>query len=160
MVISLIAALGNNKVIGIKNTLPWRMPADMRYFKELTAHKPIIMGKNTYDSIGRPLPNRLNIVLSREPENIPGCVIAHSVEEAIVAAGKSEEIMVIGGASVYKQFMPVAGRLYLTFINHDFEGDAYFPDFDLKDWRELTRADFKADVENPYDYSFVILEKL
>lgn len=160
MTISIIAAVAKNRVIGMNNSLPWHLPADMRHFRALTMGKPIIMGKKTFESLGKPLPQRLNIVLSDERDYQPaGCVVVHSLEEAIAVAGKSKEVMIGGGASVYKQFMEKADRLYLTVIHQEFEGDAYFPEVDPAHWREVRRVDGKADEKNPYDYSFVVFER-
>jgi dihydrofolate reductase len=160
MIISLIAALGNNNVIGKSNSLPWHLPADLKHFKDNTSGKPVIMGKATYESIGKPLPNRTNIILSNDPNfEIPGATVVHSIEDSIRAAGNAPEVMIVGGASIYRQFLPLADRLYITRIYHDFEGDAYFPDFDLKEWKETERTDHKADDKNPYDYSFLIFER-
>ena len=147
-------------MIGKRNALPWYLPADLGHFKEITTGKPVIMGKNTYESIGRPLPNRLNIVLSDDHNyKIEGCVVANSLEEALDYVKEAEEVMIIGGALVYKQFLPVAKRMYLTRVYHDFEGDVYFPEFDEKEWQEISREDFMADAKNPYDYSFLTLER-
>ncbi len=160
MIISIIAAIGNNRVIGIKNSLPWHFPADLEYFKKNTIGKPVIMGAKTFESIGKSLPNRKNIILSDDPDfKASGCLIAHSIEEALKQAEESEEIMIAGGVSIYKQFLPLANRLYLTFIHHDFEGDSFFPEFDLNDWKEIRRIDNEPDKENPYSYSFVVFEK-
>ncbi len=129
--ISLIAAMGKNRVIGVGGTLPWKLPADMKRFRWLTAHHPIIMGRKTFESIGKPLPNRTNIVVTRQPEfSALGCIITPSLEAAIekaVAAPGADEIFIIGGGEIYKQAMNIAGRIYLTVIEKEFEGDAYFP---------------------------------
>ncbi len=160
MIISIIVAVAKNRVIGKRNALPWHLPADLGHFREITTGKPVIMGKNTYNSIGRPLPNRLNIVLSDEKNlKIEGCTVAKSLEEALGYVRRAEEVMIIGGASVYKQFLAVAKRMYLTRVHHDFEGDVYFPEFDENEWREVSREDFGANLKNPYDYSFVTLER-
>jgi len=162
--ISIIAALGCNNVIGTNNSLPWSLPADLRHFKILTKNKPIIMGSKTFESIGMALPQRDNIVLTRDAKyTAPGCKIATSIEHAVSLAKQSEmgdEIMICGGASVYKQFLPMTDRMYLTFIDNDFEGDTYFPEFDKTEWRALERKDHKADEKNLYDYFFLILEKI
>ncbi len=135
------------------------MPADLRHFKELTVGKPVIMGRKTYQTIGRPLPDRLNIVLSEMPEEIPGCMVAHSVEEALRRAGNAPEIMIIGGATVYKQFLPQTERMYLTRIDHAFEGDIYFPEYNEHEWREISREEHVPDEKNPYPYAFIRLVK-
>ena len=160
--ISIIAAIGNNNIIGIKNSLPWRLPADLKYFKNMTLGKPIVMGLKTFESVGgKPLPGRKNIILSNDKNyKAPKeCIIARSIEELLKITYNDKEVMICGGASVYKQFLPIADRLYLTFIHHSFDGDIYFPEFDINQWKEIKRIDNKADDKNPYDYSFVIFER-
>lgn len=161
MIISLIAAMGRNRVIGTHNKLPWDMPADMKRFRHLTRGKPIIMGMKTFVSIGRVLPDRLNIVLTRDPDwQAPeGAITAHSPEEAIKIAEGHEEVMVIGGEQIFRIFLPLAHKIYLTLIEHDFEGDARFPEFDIKDWRETERIPHEADEKNPYPYTFLTLKR-
>lgn len=158
MIISLIAAIGRNKVIGRDNSLPWKLPEDMKRFKELTSGKPVIMGRKTFESIGKPLPNRKNIILTREKNyKVDDCVVVNSVDEALKAAKGSEEVMIIGGAQIYKEFLPIANKMYLTFIDEDFEGDAYFPEFDRKEWKEVSRENKKSDN---LKFSFVVLERM
>lgn len=166
MTISIIAAVANNNVIGNKNQLPWKLPADMRHFRELTMGKPVIMGSLTYESIGRPLPGRDNIVLTKDPEyKAPGCKIACSLDEALALAENSEmgqqarEAMICGGASVYRQYLPRADRMYLTLIEADFEGDAFFPEFDMQEWEEEERTCREPDQNNKYKYSFLTLKR-
>lgn len=160
MIISIIAAVADNMVIGINNSLPWNLPADMEYFRKTTFGKSIIMGAKTFKSIGKALPGRKNIVLSNDSDyKAEGCVVTGSIEEALKQTEGSEEVMVAGGASVYRQFLPLANRLYLTFIHHNFEGDSFFPEFDRNKWQEVKRIDNKADENNPFDYSFVVFEK-
>lgn len=160
MTISLIAAMADNRVIGIDNTLPWHLPADLRHFKKITMGKPILMGRKTYESIGKPLPGRTNIIVTTDRGyQAPGCIVVHSIDEALGATQESEEVMVIGGASFYEQLLPRADRLYLTLIHADFAGDAYFPDIDPTQWREIGRTDGEPDETNPYRYSFVVLER-
>ena len=160
MIISIIAAVADNMVIGNNNSLPWNLPADLDYFKKNTLNKPVIMGAKTFESIGKVLPDRKNIILSFDIDyKAEGCIVATSIESALKEVGENEEVMIAGGASVYKQFLPLANKLYLTFIHHDFDGDTYFPEFDIKQWKEIKRIDNKADEKNPYSYSFVILEK-
>jgi len=169
MIISLIAAMGRNRVIGNKNTLPWELPADIKRFRKLTKGKMVIMGKSTFDSIGKPLPNRTNIVVTKQEIEVPGCVITHSIDGAILhgyaGTGKDDttpwdEIMVIGGASIYAQFLPHANRLYITYIDENFEGDAWFPIFENPDvWEETERVSHNPDEKNKYAYTFVIYER-
>ena len=159
-VISIIVAIGNNWVVGINNKLPWDLPADMEHFRRLTVGKPIIMGQKTFESIGKPLPGRTNIVLTLDKDFHPqGCTISHSIEEAVEAAKDFEEVMICGGVSIYKQFLPLADRMYLTRIEGDFEGDAFFPEFNWGDWKEVERVEHLADENNPYKYSFITLER-
>ena len=159
MIISLIAAMDKNRVIGKNNTLPWSMPADLKRFREITKGKPVIMGRKTFESIGRPLPDRLNIVMTRDKNyRAKGCVMVHSVEEAIAAAGDAAEIMVIGGAEIFGQFLPLADKMYLTIIDAEFEGDTFFPEYDPKEWKKITWQEFPADLKNPHPSVFLILE--
>jgi len=166
MVISIIAAIGNNRVIGNKNRLPWNLSADMEHFRKLTKGKPIIMGSLTFESIGKALPGRDNIVLTRDPDyKAPGCKIAYSLQEALLLAENSplgkrtKEVMICGGVSIYKQYLPRTDRMYLTTIEGDFEGDAFFPEFNMKEWEEKERISYEADENNPYRYSFLTLER-
>ena len=162
MIISMISAVAENRVIGNKNSLPWHLPADFKYFKEATLGKTIVLGLNTFKSIGeKPLPDRKNIILNNDINYVPpeGCFVAHSIEELIKMTENEPEVMICGGASVYKQFLPLAKRLYLTYIHKSFDGDTYFPEVDMEEWKEVKRTDFKADEKNKYDYSFVILER-
>jgi dihydrofolate reductase len=157
-----VAAMSENRVIGYRKQLPWKhMAADLHRFKTVTMGKPILMGRSTYDSIGKPLSGRCNIVITRDPELCaPGCVIVNSIERAIEAAGYSEEIYIIGGASLYEHLLPRAQRIYLTHIHHKFDGDTYFPELNMKEWKEVAREAHKADDKNPYPYTFVTLDRI
>lgn len=157
--LSAIVAMSENRVIGINNQLPWRLPADLNHFKTITTGHPIIMGRKTYESIGRPLPNRTNIILTRDHQfNATGCLVAHSLADAIQHANDSEEIFIIGGAEIYKQCLVDVSRIYLTIVHNQFEGDAYFPALG-DEWREVSRETHEADEKNGYGYSFVRLER-
>ena len=160
MIISLIAAMGKNRAIGRNGKLPWHMPADLKYFRDKTKGKPIIMGRKTFDSMNnKPLPKRTNIIITRDKDyKAEGAIVVHSADEALKAAGKAEEIMVIGGQGIFEQFMPIADRIYLTVIEGNFEGDAYFPKYG-GEWKEVSREKHNADEKNPYNYDFIILEK-
>lgn len=161
-VISAIVAMAENRVIGINNRLPWHLPADLRHFKALTTGHPILMGRKTYQSIGRPLPNRTNIVITRDRSlSAPGCVVVASLEEAVQEAMKSGsgEIFIIGGAEVYRQLMPEIHRIYLTIVHQEIEGDTWFPELAAGEWREAEKIRHEADQENTCAYSFVILER-
>jgi len=161
MQISLIAAMDEERLIGAHNSLPWRLPADMQWFRKQTMGKPIVMGRHTFASIGKALPGRQNIVLSRNPSlRLDGCSMIHSLDELKHTAGKAEEVMVIGGAEVYALALPLADRLYLTTIAASFEGDAWFPDFDAATWHEVFREEHAADDTNPWPYCFHILERI
>jgi dihydrofolate reductase len=161
MRISLIWAMADDRVIGIDNRLPWKLPADMKWFRKHTLGKPIVMGRKTFESFGgRTLPERTNIIITGDTEyRVDGAVVAHSIDEALTAAGEAEEVMIIGGMSFYEQMLPRADRLYMTLIHARFEGDAWFPEFDMEQWRELSREDHEADDKNPHPYSFVVLER-
>lgn len=160
MLISLIAAVSENNVIGYQNKIPWHLPADFAYFKKMTLGKPVIMGAKTFESIGKALPGRKNIVLNRGPNyKAQGAIIVGSIEESLKEAGEAQEVMICGGASVYEQFLPRADKLYLTFVHHEFEGDTFFPVFNKEEWQEVSREDHAPNSQNSYPYSFVILEK-
>lgn len=158
--ISLIAAMAENRVIGINNTLPWHLPADFKHFKSVTMGKPILMGRKTYESIGRPLPGRTNVIITNNSDYCAeGCEVVNSIDEALSLTSDQPEVMVIGGASFYQQTLPIAHKIYLTIIHHNFEGDAHFVEFDQSQWREVERVDHEADEKNGYPYSFVTLER-
>lgn len=159
--VTLIAALARNRVIGRDNRLPWRLPADVRFFKQTTMGKPLLMGRHTWESIGRPLPGRRMIVLSRIPGTwAAGCTMAGSLDEAVMLAGDVPEIMVIGGAAVYEQTLLLAGRLYLTRIEAEIVGDVRFPEWDERDWRLDWEESHSADVEHVWPYRFQRWERV
>lgn len=155
MMISLIAAMDNNRLIGKDNDLPWHLPADLQHFKSVTMSKPILMGRKTYDSIGRPLPGRQNIVLTRDDIEIDGVTVVHSIDEAVSAAGDAKELMVIGGSSIYELVMPKVQRMYLSFIDGEFDGDAWFPAFDESEWNIIDSSMRAPDEKNAYACRFV-----
>ena len=160
MLVSIIAAMDRNRLIGNENQLPWRLPADLAHFKRVTMGKPVIMGRKTYESIGRPLPGRTNIVLTRAADfTAQGVVVAPSLQQALDCASAADEVMIIGGGTIYQLALPIADRLYLTWIDHSYEGDAWFPDFDTEQWRVVAREEHAADQKNPSDYSFVTYER-
>lgn len=167
MKLALIWAMSRNRTIGRNNSLPWHLSEDLKYFKRVTMGKPIIMGRKTWESIGRPLPGRCNIVITTDPNyRAEGIKVVGSLEEAISLADSvglidgAEEAVVIGGAQIYALALPMADRLYMTQVHAEVEGDAFFPQFDLTQWHELGREDFSAAGPNPYDYSFVVLERM
>lgn len=167
MRIAMIWAMAENRVIGINNNLPWHLPNDLKYFKKLTTGKPVIMGRKTYESIGKPLPNRINIVVTRDTDyDAPGIKVVNTVESAIELADAeclvsgNDEVIIMGGAEIYKACLPKADRLYLTQVHAEVKGDAYFPEFDIKEYQEISREDFNADGPNPYDYSFMVFDRV
>jgi dihydrofolate reductase len=159
--ISLIAAMADNRVIGIANKLPWKLPADMQWFRQQTLGKPIVMGRKTFESFGaKPLPGRTNVIVtSDENYRAESCVVAHSIEDALRFIGDVPEVMIIGGASFYAQLLPRADRLYLTLVHHSFDGDSWFPEFDWRPWRETQRIERAADEKNPYACTFLVLDR-
>lgn len=160
MKLSMIVAMGKNRVIGIDNKMPWHLPADLQWFKKTTLGSPIIMGRKTYDSIGRPLPGRLNIILSRNADlEIEGCTVVNTLSDALDAAKGADEVFITGGAHLYEKFLQDADCLYLTMIDAKFAGDTFFPDYTQYAWKEIDRIDNPADEKNPYPYSFVTLER-
>lgn len=161
MRLSAIAAMSENRVIGHNNQLPWHLPADLKHFKTITLGKPILMGRKTYESIGRPLPQRENIIVTRDVDfKAPGCLIVHSIDAALSVVQHKDEVLVIGGALLYQQMLPLVQRLYLTVIHQAFVGDAFFPEIDQSKWREVERCDCNRDEKNPYQYSFITLDKI
>jgi len=161
MKISIVVAMAANGVIGQDNELPWHLPADLKHFKQTTMGKPILMGRKTWESIGRPLPGRTNIVITRDSTySAAGCVVVNSIEAALTAAGEQDEVMVIGGAELYRQVLPSADTIYLTRIHEHFEGDTRFPEIRDTEWHQLERIDHEADEKNPHDYSFIRLERV
>lgn len=158
--VSLIAAMGKNRVIGSNNQLPWHLPADLQHFKALTMGKPIVMGRKTYESIGKALPGRTNIVLTSHSNfSAPDCQICHSLADAFQVAADVSEIMVIGGAAIFEQCLPLAQTMYLTIIQQDFAGDTYFPKWSPAEWQEVERQDYTPDEKNAYCYSFITLRR-
>jgi dihydrofolate reductase len=158
--VSLIVAMTPARVIGRDNDLPWRLPDDLQRFKALTMGKPIIMGRRTWDSIGRPLPGRTSIVLSRSAGfAAAGAIVVADFERALAAAGPVEELFVIGGAQVYALALPRADRLYLTTVHADLDGDARFPPFAAHDWREVERTEHPADQRHAWPMTFSVLER-
>lgn len=163
MILTAIAAMAENYTIGCENRLPWHMPADLKHFKSITAGHPIIMGRKTYISIGRALPNRTNIIITHDESfRADGCVVTNTIGDALSIAEQhtDNEAFVIGGAEIYRQLMPKIQRLYLTIVHHEFDGDAYFPTLMPGEWKELTRERHSADIDNPFEYSFVTMERV
>lgn len=158
MKISLIAAMDKNRVIGKAGQLIWHLPADLRFFKTKTIGKPVIMGRKTFESIGRALPERKNIIITRQTNFNPSdCEVVHSLQEALANASDAEEVMIIGGAEIFNQSLEFADQMFLTLIDHEFEGDSYFPEWDEEEWKVVTEEFHPADDKNPYDFRLVYL---
>lgn len=160
MKISMIAAMANNRVIGKDNQMPWHLPADLKHFKSVTLGKPVVMGRKTYESIGKALPGRKNIVISSQQDYLlSDATVVHDCESALEAAAKeAHEVMIIGGGTIYEAFMPKATQLFLTFIKLDVDGDTQFPNYEeTGDWTELERVSNAPDEKNTYTYDFVTL---
>ncbi len=156
--ISLIFGISRNKVIGCENKLPWCIPSDLAYFKKVTMGYPVIMGRKTFESIGRPLPGRKNIIITRDSSfEAPGCVICNSKEQALQETGN--DAFIIGGADIYRQFIDVAQKMYVTYIDEDFEGDTKLDNIDFSQWELVSSTKGVKDGKNPYDYYFKVYEK-
>ncbi|MDX1412818.1 MAG: dihydrofolate reductase [Candidatus Promineifilaceae bacterium] len=162
-IFSIIVAMDKNGLIGANNRVPWRLPDDMKYFRQKTMGKPVIMGRKTYESIPdrfRPLKGRKNIILTHQANyRAPGCIVTHSVLEAIKAAAGAEEVMIIGGAEIYRQFLPRADRIYLTKIDGEFEGDVSFPQENWSKWVEVEKDEHPVDDRHDHPFSFLTLER-
>ena len=158
--ISLIVAMAQNGVIGRDNSMPWRLPEDLKRFRAFTLGKPILMGRKTFESIGRPLEGRTNLVLTRDRSWFAhGVIVVHSVEEALTQASTSDELVVIGGAEIYRLVLPFARRIYLTHVHADVQGDITFPEFDPTQWADVEYSSQPADDEHAYPVTFVTLER-
>jgi dihydrofolate reductase len=158
--IAFVVARDRRGVIGKDGRLPWRLPDDMKHVRALTVGKPLIMGRRTFESIGKPLPDRTNIVLTRDPAfRCDGCLVARTPDEALALAGDAPEVIVFGGGGVFNDFLPRADRIYLTEVDTEAAGDTYFPALDPHDWREVERLAHPADARHPFAFSFVTLER-
>jgi dihydrofolate reductase len=158
--LSIIVAVAKNGVIGDKNALLWHISEDMRFFRRTTSGPPVIMGRKTYESLGRPLPNRQNVVISRTTQEIEGCTVVGSLEQAIALFPAEEEVFIIGGAQIYALALEVADRFYLTRVEHDYEGDTSFPAWDESKWRLLSREAFESGEKYPYPFAFELYERI
>ena len=157
--ISLVCAMANNRVIGKDNKMPWHLPADLQHFKSVTMSKPIVMGRKTYESIGRPLPGRQNVIISRNSDyRIDGCDVVDSIEAALGLLSDEEEIMIIGGGFLYSQMIERANRLFLTLIDLEVDGDTYFPEYEGLDLKLVSEKNCQKDDKNPHNYRFVNYE--
>jgi dihydrofolate reductase len=158
--LSIIVAISENNAIGRDNQLLWHLPADLKHFKNITSGHPIIMGRKTYDSIGRPLPNRRNIIITRQTDlNIPGTEVVNSIEDAISLCSDEKEVFIIGGAEIYKSALSMSNRIYLTTVHQEFKADAFFPTLDKNEWLETAQEYHDADEKNAVAYTFSILDR-
>ncbi|KAF7788234.1 dihydrofolate reductase [Pseudoalteromonas rubra] len=157
----MIAAMANGRIIGDDNAMPWHLPADLKHFKAVTLNKPVVMGRKTFESIGRPLPGRRNIVISRNQNYCAeGIEVVSSPQDALALVDGCEEVMIIGGGNIYEQFLPLSNRLYLTYIDLEVSGDTRFPDYtQAGEWQEIASEAYEADEKNLYSYKFVTLNK-
>lgn len=163
MTIALIAAMGTNRAIGFGNKLPWYLPDDLKRFKAITSGHPVIMGRKTYESIGRPLPNRANFVVTKNSQfQAQGCTVCSSIEEAIELAKKidSQEIFIIGGSEIYALGLPYANKMYLTFVDTAPDGDVYFPEFNEKEWEVVSSETHEQDDKHPWSFEFKELVRI
>ena len=158
--VSLIVAIAQNGVIGDKNALLWNIKEDMRRFRTTTTGHPVVMGRKTFESIGRPLPKRTNVVITRGDVQFEGCEMVHSLEEAIAKFPAEEEVFIIGGAQIYAQALPLVDKLYLTIVHRDYEGDTSFPEIDYSEWREISREEFERGEEYEGAFTFIDLERV
>ncbi len=161
MKVALIVAMDEQGLIGKDNDLPWKISADLKYFRRTTMGKPIIMGRNTHESIGRPLPGRQNIVISSQQNyRAEGCDVVHSIDAALALCSDVEQVMVMGGASLYQQILPLADTLYLTRVHASLDGDTWFPEWSEQDWQLISSEDHQADENNEFDYSFQLYQRI
>ncbi len=157
MILSIIVAIAKNHAIGKDNKLLWYLPNDLKHFKNTTSGHTVIMGRKTFDSVGKPLPKRRNIVITRQAISIEGCEVVDSLEAAIALCKSEDEVFIVGGAEIYRQAIPLTDRIYLTIIDHEFDGDTFFPELNPDEWQESKREDFEPDEKNKYKYSFITL---
>lgn len=160
MRISIIAAMAANRAIGLENRLPWHLPDDLKRFKALTMDHHIVMGRKTYDSIGKPLPGRSTVIVTRNVDYaVPGCIAVNSIDAALTVSYGDEEVFFVGGADLYRQALPIANRLYLTEIQRVFDGDAFFPEYDTSQWRETSRERHRTEDDKGFEYHYVIYDR-
>lgn len=158
--ISMIAAMDRNRVIGQDNRMPWHIPADLAYFKKITLDHPVIMGRKTFESIGKPLPGRENVILTKKKDyQINGCLILHSTSD-VLTYSKDKDVFVIGGAQIYQTLFPYTNRLYITFIAAEFLGDSFFPEINPQQWELIAKTPGERNERNPYEYYFLVYAKL
>ena len=159
MIASIVVAISENHAIGKDNKLLWYLPKDLKHFKDITTGGTVIMGRKTYDSVGKPLPKRRNIIVTRQPITIEGCEVVNSIEAALDLCRDEDEVFIVGGAEIYKQAMHLTDRIYLTIVHENIDGDTYFPEIKEDIWKETERADHEPDEKNALPFSFITLER-
>jgi len=160
MIVSIVVAISENHAIGKDNKLLWYLPKDLKHFKDITTGGTVIMGRKTYDSVGKPLPKRRNIIITRQPITIEGCEVVNSIEAALDLCRDEDEVFIVGGAEIYKQAMHLTDRIYLTIVHENIDGDTYFPEIKEDIWKETERADHEPDEKNALPFSFITLERV
>ncbi len=159
MIVSIVVAIAQNNAIGKDNQLLWHLPKDLKHFKDITSGHTVIMGRKTYESVGKPLPNRRNIIITRQNIVINGCEVVNSIEEALKLCTGEAEVFIVGGAEIYKQAMTLTDRIYLTIVHQEFDADTYFPEIKENIWKETERQDHESDEKHLFPYSFITLER-
>lgn len=159
MIVSIVVAIAKNNAIGKDNKLLWHLPKDLKHFKDITSGHTIIMGRKTYESVGKPLPNRRNIIITRQNISIDGCEVVNSINEALKLGTEEDEVFIVGGAEIYKQAMALTDRIYLTIVHQEFDGDTYFPEIKENIWKETERQDHDPDEKHLFPYSFITLDR-
>lgn len=159
MIVTQVVAISENHVIGKNNKLLWYLPNDLKHFKDITSGHTVIMGRKTFDSVGKPLPRRRNIIITRQTIFIEGCEVVNSVEEALALCAGEQEVFIVGGAEIYRQSLPLTDRVYLTIVHKEFDGDSFYPELDKNEWKEVDREDHQPDEKNALPYSFITMER-
>jgi dihydrofolate reductase len=158
--ITIVVAIAQNHAIGKNNQLLWNLPCDLKHFKDITTGHTVIMGRKTYESVGKPLPKRRNIIITRQNISIEGCEVVASIEDALALCADEEEVFIVGGAEIYRQSMHLTNRIYLTIVKKDFEADSFFPRIDAEEWKTTEQEDFEPDEKNSLPFSFITLERM
>ena len=159
MIKTIVVAISENNAIGKDNQLLWYLPADLKHFKNITTGHTVIMGRKTFDSVGKPLPNRRNIIITRHVMHIEGCEVVSSIDAALALCADEEEVFIVGGAEIYRQSIHLTDRIYLTIVHQKFEADSFFPEISDSEWKETAREDHQPDEKNKLPYSFITLER-
>ena len=159
MIVTIVVAIAENNAIGKNNQLLWYLPADLKHFKNITTGHTVIMGRKTYESVGKPLPNRRNIIITRQDITIEGCEVVKSIEDALALCADEDEVFIVGGAEIYRQSMHLTNRIYLTVVHQKFDADSFFPEIHYDEWLETEQEDHEPDEKNKLPYSFITLER-